>query len=72
VILAGTGTGFLPKELARAELQAQLLVPVLPDWTLRTAKVHAVFPSRRGQMLAVRSFLDFLGQHLRGETLVEE
>jgi DNA-binding transcriptional LysR family regulator len=70
-ILAGTGIGFLPQELARAELQAQLLVPVLPEWKLRTAKVHAVFPSRRGQMPAVRSFLDFLGRHLRGETLVD-
>jgi DNA-binding transcriptional LysR family regulator len=69
-ILAGTGIGFLPKELARAELQAQLLVPVLPGWTLCPARVHAVFPSRRGQMPAVRSFLDFLGRHLRGETLV--
>jgi DNA-binding transcriptional LysR family regulator len=65
------GTGFLPKELVRAELQAQLLVPVLPDWTLHTARAHAVFPSRRGQTPAVRSFLDFPGQHLRGETLVE-
>jgi DNA-binding transcriptional LysR family regulator len=70
-ILAGTGIGFLPKDLAKSELQARLLLPVLPGWTLRTAKVHAVFPSRRGQMPAVRGFLDFLGRHLRGETLVD-
>jgi hypothetical protein len=32
--------------------------------------VHAVFPSRRGQVPAVRSFLDFMGKHMRGEQLV--
>jgi hypothetical protein len=29
-----------------------------------------VFASRRGQVPAVRSFLDFLGAHLQGETLL--
>jgi DNA-binding transcriptional LysR family regulator len=69
-ILGGTGIGFLPEDFAHAELQAQLLVPVLPGWTLRTGKVHAVFPSRRGQVPAVRSFLDFMGEHMRGEELL--
>jgi DNA-binding transcriptional LysR family regulator len=32
--------------------------------------VHAVFPSRRGQVPAVRSFLDFLGEHLKSDVLV--
>lgn len=70
-MLAGTGIGFLPQSLAQAELQARLLVPVLPGWTLRPGRVHAVFPSRRGQVPSVRSFLDFLGEHMRGEDLVD-
>ncbi len=68
-VLAGTGISFLPEMLSRAELQAQLLVPVLPGWTIRSGMVHAVFPSRRGQVPAVRSFLDFLGDHMLGDQL---
>ncbi|MES2280047.1 MAG: LysR family transcriptional regulator [Pseudomonadota bacterium] len=68
-VLAGTGISFLPETLSRAEVQAQLLVPVLPGWTLRSGMVHAVFPSRRGQVPAVRSFLDFMGEHMVGDQL---
>jgi DNA-binding transcriptional LysR family regulator len=68
-MLAGTGIGFLPGMLSQAEQQARLLVHVLPGWSLRPGMVHAVFPSRRGQVPAVRSFLDFLGEHLQGESL---
>jgi len=69
-MLAGTGMSFLPDSLSAAEQQAQLLVPVLPGWALRAGVAHAVFPSRRGQVPAVRSFLDFLGEHMCGEMLV--
>ena len=68
-ILAGTGIGFLPESMSGAEQQAQLLVPVLPGWAPKPGVAHAVFPSRRGQVPAVRSFLDFLGEHMRGEML---
>ena len=68
-ILAGTGMGFLPESMSGAEQQAQLLVPVLPGWAPKPGVAHAVFPSRRGQVPAVRSFLDFLGEHMRGEML---
>ncbi|MHB1199480.1 MAG: LysR family transcriptional regulator [Polaromonas sp.] len=70
-VLAGTGIGFLPDMLSQAELQAQLLVPVLPGWSPKPGMVHAVFPSRRGQVPAVRSFLDFMGSQMQGEQLVE-
>ncbi len=69
-MLAGTGISFLPEMLSKAELQAQLLVPVLPGWTLKPGMLHAVFPSRRGQVPAVRSFLDFLGECLQGDQLL--
>jgi DNA-binding transcriptional LysR family regulator len=68
-MLAGTGMSFLPGMLSQAEQQAKLLVQVLPGWTLRPGMLHAVFPSRRGQVPAVRSFLDFLGEHLKSESL---
>ncbi|MEO5658790.1 MAG: LysR family transcriptional regulator [Polaromonas sp.] len=66
-MLAGTGISFLPDSLSRAEQQAQLLVPVLPGWAPSPYMVHAVFPSRRGQVPAVRSFLDFLGKYMQGD-----
>ena len=70
-VLAGTGISFIPESLSSAELQAQLLVPVLPGWAPRPGMAHAVFPSRRGQVPAVRSFLDFIGCHLAGDQVVE-
>ncbi|MES2946770.1 MAG: LysR substrate-binding domain-containing protein [Pseudomonadota bacterium] len=69
-VLAGTGMSFLPDSVSAAEQQAQLLVPVLPGWTLKPGVSHAVFPSRRGQVPAVRRFLDFLGEHMCGERMV--
>ncbi len=69
-VLAGIGFSFLPDMVSRAEIQAGLLVPVLPGWAPPAGQMHAVFPSRRGQAPVVRSFLDFLGEHLRGDTLV--
>ena len=45
---------------------AGTLVPVLPGWALPAGVAHAVFTSRRGQVPAVRSFLDFLGERMRG------
>ena len=68
-VLAGSGISFLPETLSQAELQAKLLVPVLPGWTIRSGMVHAVFPTRRGQVPAVRSFLDFMGEHMMGDRL---
>ena len=59
-----------PDSLTGAERQAQLLVSVLPGWALKAGVAHAVFTSRRGQVPAVRSFLDYLGAHMEGENLV--
>jgi DNA-binding transcriptional LysR family regulator len=70
-VLAGTGVSFLPDTLSMAERQAQLLVPVLPGWAPKPGMAHAVFPSRRGQVPAVRSFLDFMGRHMQGEQVVD-
>jgi hypothetical protein len=47
------------------ELHSGDLVLALPGWAPPPAIVHAVFPSRRGLVPAVRQFLDFLGEHLR-------
>ena len=68
--LQGTGMSSLPDYLCTEELQRGELVPVLPGWEPPQAKVLAVFPSRRGMVPAVRRFLDFLGENVKGERIV--
>ena len=68
-VLAGTGMSFLPDSISNAEQQARLLVPVLAGWAPQPGMAHAVFPTRRGQVPAVRSFLDFMGEHMQGDQL---
>ena len=66
--LAGTGLCWLPDYLCVPDIEAGRLVRVLPEWSPARGIVHAVFASRRGLAPAVRSFLDFLGEHLPGRT----
>ncbi len=68
--LAGAGITMLPDYLCAEELRLRSLVPALPGWAPPTAKVMAVFSSRRGMVPAVRRFLDFLGEHVRGDGIV--
>lgn len=68
-VLKGTGMCILPDYLCRRELQRGQLEQVLPGWAPRPGVIHAVFPSRRGLVPAVRRFLDFLGEHVTGEGL---
>ena len=60
-VLQGVGIALLPDYLCRPAMADGLLVQLLPDWSPPTGIVHAVFPSRRGLVPAVRSFLDYLG-----------
>lgn len=68
-IMQGIGMGLLPDYLCNESLANGRLVEVLPGWAPMPGVVHAVFPSRRGLVPAVRSFLDFLGAHVQGERL---
>lgn len=58
--IAGIGVALLPRELVETELRAGRLVQLLPDLTTRAAMVHAIFPTRRGMVPAVRELLDAL------------
>jgi DNA-binding transcriptional LysR family regulator len=68
-VLQGTGMCILPDYMCRPELRQGQLEQLLPSWAPRPGVIHAVFPSRRGLVPAVRSFLDFLGEHVNGEGL---
>jgi DNA-binding transcriptional LysR family regulator len=66
-VLRGVGMGTLPDYMCSDELRERLLVRVLPGWAPRPGLFHAVFPSRRGLVPAVRRFLDFLGENISRE-----
>jgi DNA-binding transcriptional LysR family regulator len=70
-VLAGTGICTLPDYLCAEELRDGRLVNVLPGWAPRPGIFHAVFPSRRGLLPAVRRFLDFLGEAIEREGLAQ-
>jgi DNA-binding transcriptional LysR family regulator len=60
--LRGLGVARLPALLVRDDLSSGALVRLLPSLSARSGVVHAVFPSRRGMVPAVRSLLDALSE----------
>jgi DNA-binding transcriptional LysR family regulator len=68
-VLQGTGMCTLPDYMCGPELQSGSLARVLPGWEPPPWIIHAVFPSRRGLVPAVRRFLDFLGEQVTEEGL---
>jgi DNA-binding transcriptional LysR family regulator len=64
--LAGIGIARLPESVVREDLRSGALRRVLPEWTTPQGILHVVFPSRRGLLPAVRSFIDFLAARLPG------
>lgn len=68
-VLQGTGMCVLPDYMCGPELAAGTLEIVLPAWAPQPWFIHAVFPSRRGLVPAVRRFLDYLGEHVITEGL---
>ncbi|MBA1147575.1 LysR family transcriptional regulator [Ectothiorhodospiraceae bacterium WFHF3C12] len=62
--LAGLGVVRMPLIVGGDDLLAGRLAPVLPAWRPRGGIFHAVFPSRRGLLPAVRALLDFLSDSL--------
>jgi len=60
--LRGVGVARLPALLARDDLSSGALVRLLPLLSSQSGVVHAVFPSRRGMVPAVRLLLDTLSE----------
>lgn len=58
--VAGVGVVQLPTLMVCDELAAGSLVRLLPDWAPRREIIHVVYPSRRGQLPAVRALIDHL------------
>lgn len=56
----GLGVAQLPLMMVHKDMEEGRLVDALPYWTPKCGIVHAVFPSRRGLLPAVRGLIDFL------------
>ena len=50
----------LPDSIVQDYLKSGELVRVLPEWKAPHGILHAVYPSRRGLLPAVRVFIDYL------------
>ena len=68
-VMQGIGLTMLPDYLCSESLANGRMVEVMPGWRPAPAILHAVFPSRRGLIPAVRRFLDYLGENIAGERL---
>ncbi len=64
--VAGIGIVQLPVMMMTEELSDGRLISVLPDWAPPREIIHAVLPSRRGLLPAVRSLIEFLAQGFQG------
>jgi len=64
--VAGVGVVQLPSMLVSGQIARGELVRLLPGWAPRPEIIHAVFPSRRGLLPAVRALLDFLAARFAG------
>ncbi|NMM38469.1 MAG: LysR family transcriptional regulator [Glaciimonas sp.] len=58
--LNGLGITYLPKFMVQEDLASGALEHVLPELAIPQGVVHALFPSRRGLVPAVRDFIDAL------------
>lgn len=61
---AGLGVALVPENVCADAVRKGELVIVVPEWHLPQGICHAVFPSRRGLLPAVRVFIDFLAERM--------
>jgi DNA-binding transcriptional LysR family regulator len=63
--LQGIGAVLVPHLLVANDLESGALILLLTSLKAHVGIVHAVFPSRRGMVPAVRALLDFLSETVR-------
>lgn len=56
----GSGIALLPESICADQVRNNKLEVVLPDWSIPQGTFHAIYPSRRGLLPAVRTFIDYL------------
>ena len=63
--LAGVGIVQLPSLMVDEQLATGELIQLLPHWDSPPGIVHIVYPSRRGQLPAVRALIEFLAERFK-------
>jgi len=66
---AAVGVAYLPQFVVQKSVSSGVLQRVLPEFSLPPGVLHAVFPSRRGMVPAVRALIDALAEGLRDSGL---
>ncbi|MDO4709986.1 MAG: LysR family transcriptional regulator [Pseudomonadota bacterium] len=64
MVKQGIGITMLPEMSCAEAVKNGELEVILPQWKLPQGIIHAVFPSRRGMLPAVRAFIDHLAEVL--------
>ncbi|KQT52488.1 MULTISPECIES: LysR family transcriptional regulator [unclassified Aureimonas] len=64
-LLEGLGVGLLPLPYVAADLAEGRLVRLLGDWTLPTATVYAIYPSRHHVSPKLRAFIEIITDDLK-------
>ena len=64
LVKQGIGITMLPEMSCAEAVKNGELEVILPQWKLPQGIIHAVFPSRRGMLPAVRAFIDHLAEVL--------
>lgn len=64
VVEAGAGIGLIAEAAARPSLVAGVLVPVLPDWSMRLGRLSLVWPASRQLAPRVRCFVALASERL--------
>ena len=67
-ILMGLGIGRLPTFTVGADLRAGKLARVLSQYPIPTQAMYAIYPERRHLPTTVRLFIDFIIEHIGGDT----
>jgi DNA-binding transcriptional LysR family regulator len=61
---AGAGIALIPETMCADAVRAGELKVVFRDWQLPQGICHAVYPSRRGVLPAVRAFIEFFAERI--------
>ena len=63
--IIGVGIAYIPQFVVQESVNSEALERVLPEFGLSPGLLHAVFPSRRGMVPAVRALIDALAEGLK-------
>lgn len=63
--VAGIGIALMPAFLCADAVAAGQLMPVLPEYRVCHGGLYAMYPSREHMPVALRAFLDFLGERMK-------